>query len=823
METFIADLKYALRTMRRSLGITTIALAAIAIGIGANTAIFTVVDAVLLQPLPYPQPDRLMKIGRLFRGTELGNSTSIPKYMTWRDNDVFEAMTIYDFGALSMNLGSGNPPEPVQAAHISADYFKVFGVPPALGRSFTTAEDLPHGPPVALISGALWQSRFGGESGIVGRPILLNGVSYTVVGVIPKGFHSDPAADVWIPIQADPNSTNQGNYLNVAGRLKPGVTLAQAKAQMAIVGDRFRKANPKWMDKDESVAVVPMREAVTGDVRTALWVLFGAVALVLLIACVNVANLLLARAAGRQRELAVRAAMGASRARVVRQLLTESVLLAGFGGLLGLGLGAWGVRGLLLLVPGDLPRVTDPVTGAVAIPALDWRVVAFTLGLAVATGIVFGLFPALQTSKPDLVTTLKDASGRSGTAVRHKRLRSALVVVETALALVLLVGAALLIRSFVGLRSVDAGIDPHNVQTFQTSLAGTSYSTTAAVSSFSTQVVRRLETIPGVTAAASMIALPVEDGIDLPFAIVGKPPVRGEYTGEEQWRSISPNYFNVFKIPLIRGRAFGDGDTGGSTRVVIINDAMAKKYWPKEDPIGQQIVIGKGLGPQFDEPAREVVGIVGNVRENGLSNAGIGVMYIPQAQMAEGLTALANNVIPLSWAVRTAAATSGLRTAIDRELHGVDGQMTISRPRTMEQVLAGAVARSNFNMVLLSIFAGAALVLAAIGLYGLMSYSVDQRTREIGIRMALGANRGRMLRAVLREAMMLAGLGVALGLGLAYALTRVLASLLFGVKASDPYAFAIVAAVLTVVAAAAALIPARRATTIDPAIALRYE
>jgi putative ABC transport system permease protein len=823
METFAADLKYALRTMRRNIGVTAIALAAIAIGIGANTAIFTVVDAVLLQPLPYPQPDRIMKLGRLFRGTEVGYSNSLPKYMTWRQNDVFEAMAVYDFGALAMNLGSGNPPEPVQAVHVSSEYFAVFGVAPIAGRNFSTAEDIPHGPPVAVISERLWRSRFGGAQDIVGRAILLNGASYNVVGVVSKSFRSDPEADLWLPMQADPNSVNQGHYLSVAGRLKPGVTVAQAKAQMALVGERFRAANPKWMDKEEGVAVIPMREAMTGDVRTALWVLFGAVALVLLIACVNVANLLLARAAGRQRELAVRAAMGASRARVVRQLLTESVLLAGCGGLLGLALGAWGVRGLLLLIPGDLPRVTDPTTGAVAIPALDWRVVAFTLGLAVVTGIIFGLFPALQTSKPDLVTTLKDASGRSGTASKHKRVRSTLVVIETALALVLLVGAALLLRSFMGLRSADAGLDPHNVFTFQTSLSGTSYLTTAAVSNFTEQVVRRLQTVPGVTAAASMIALPVETGIDLPFSIVGKPPVRGEYAGDVQWRSVSPHYFSVFKIPLLRGRAFTDSDTGASTRVVIINDAMAKKFWPKEDPIGQQVLIGKGLGPQFEEPAREIVGIVGNVRENGLNNAGIEVMYIPQAQMTEGLTALAANVIPLSWAVRTATAPASFRVALERELHAVDGQITISRPRTMEQVLSASVARTNFNAVLLSVFAGAALMLAAIGLYGLMSYSVEQRTREIGIRMALGANRATMLRAVLREAMTLAGFGVVIGLGLAYGLTRLLASLLFGVKASDPYAFAIVAVVLTIVAAAAALIPARRATTIDPAIALRYE
>src|SRR4030095_454257 len=497
--------------------------------------------------------------------------------------------------------------------------------------------------------------------------------------------------------------------LSVAGRLKPGVTAAGAEARMKTIGEQFRQVNGKWMDKTESVAVVPMREATTGEVRTALLVLLGAVALVLLIACANVANLLLARAAGRQRELAVRSAMGAVRGRVIRQLLTESVLLAGCGGVLGLALGALGVRGLLMLVPGKIPRLTDAISGAVVVPPLDWRVMAFTIGISLVTGVLFGLFPALHTSKPDLGSTLKEASGRSGTGVRHRRVRSALVVAEMALALVLLVGAALLIRSFVGLRSVDPGIDARNVFTFQRSLAGGSYGTTASVTSFSSQVIRRIETIPGVEAAASTIALPVENGIDLPFSIVGKPPTRGEYAGDEQWRSVSPHYFSVFKIPVMRGRAFTESDTGASSRVVIINDAMAKKYWPKEDALGQVIVIGKGLGPQFEEPPREIVGIVGNVRENGLGNAGVGVMYVPQSQMTEGLTALANSVLPLSWCVRTTTDPMALRVAIARQLHGVDGQMPISRERTMTEVLAGAVARQSFNMVLLSIFAGVAL------------------------------------------------------------------------------------------------------------------
>ena len=653
MEALAADLRYAFRMMRKHTGFTAIAVVALALGIGANTAIFTVVDTVLLQPLPYPQADRIMKLGRQFpQGVSYSNS--IPKYMAWTQNQVFEALTLYDFGALEMTLGSGDPPQQVGAVHVSADYFKVFGVSPIVGRTFTGTEDLPNGPAVAVIGYGVWQSRFGADPNVIGRPILLNRVPYSIVGILPAGFHSDPQAEVWIPLQADPNSTNHGHYLNVAGRLKPDVKIATAQAQMKVIGEQFRKAYPKWMDENESVAVRSMRDATTGDVRTALLVLFGAVALVLLIACANVANLLLSRAAGRQREMAVRAALGAGRRRVVRQLLTESVLLAGCGGLLGFGLGVWGVRGLLLLVPGNLPRLTDANGVPAVLPILDWRVASFTLGLSLLTGILFGLFPALHISKPDLSSALKEGSGRLGTGLRHNRARSILVVTEVALALVLLVGSALLIRTFAGLRSADPGIDTRNVLTLQTSLAGSAYTTTASVDNLTTEVVRRVESVPGVQAAASAIALPAESQIDLPFAIAGKVPTGRDYSGEAQWRSVSPHYFQVFKIPLLRGRVFTERDVANAERVVIINGAMATKYWGKENPIGQIMVIAKGLGPQFEDPPRQVVGIVGNVREKGLENEGVEVMYIPQSQMPEGLTALANSVIPLSWAIRTA-------------------------------------------------------------------------------------------------------------------------------------------------------------------------
>ncbi len=822
MGNFAADLRYSLRMMRSSPGFTAVAVAALALGIGANTAIFTVVNSVMLEPLPYPQPDRLVRLGRQFPNGS-GYSNSIPKYMAWRHNDVFESMALYDFSALSMNLGAGDRPEPVTGSHVSRDFFRVFGAQPAFGRTFTEAEDLPNGPPVVVLSNRLWRNRLAAGPQIVGRALLLNKQPYTVVGVMPKDFESDPPSDLWLPLQADPASTNQGHYLLAAARLKPGVALSQARAQMKVAGERFRQANPTWMDKAESVAVDPLKESMVRDVRLALYVLFGAVGFVLLIACANVANLLLARAAVRQKELAIRAAIGASYWRMVRQLLTESVMLAGVGGILGFALGAWGVRALLLVAPGNIPRLTDQTGAMRAVPLVDWRVAGFTIGIAVLTGILFGLFPALHISNPDLSATLKEG-GRSGGSVLRKRARSVLVVTEVALALVLLICAALLIRTFAGLHSVDPGFNPHNLLTMETSMAGGSYDSTARVENFVRQVVERVEGLPGVQAAASAIVLPLSgNGVDLPFNIVGRTPSKGQYEGDDYWRSVSAHYFRVFQIPLLRGRLFTDTDTGNATRVVIINQVMAKRYWKDHDPIGQIIVIGKGLGPQFDDPPREVIGVVGNVRENNLGEADGGVMYVPQSQVPDGITKLINSVIPLSWVIRASSDPLALRTSVERELNAVDGMISASRVRTMEQAMSDALARQNFNMLLLTIFAAIALLLAAIGIYGLMSYSVEQRVQEIGIRVALGAARRDVLKLIVLQGMKLVWVGVALGLAAAYGITRVLGSLLYGVQANDPATFAAVAVIVMCVAAAATFVPAQRASAIAPSDALRHQ
>ncbi len=823
METIAADVRYALRTLWKNPGFSAVAVAALALGTGANTAIFTVVNAVLLEPLPYPQADRIMKVGRQF-GDQVGYSNSITKFMVWRQNDVFESFALYDQSGPALNVGNGQPPQQVKGVHVSREYFKVFGIPPMMGRTFTESEDLPNGPNVVIIGQQVWRTQLGADPQPLGRTVTLNGSPYTVVGVMPGSFRSDPAAEVWLPMQADPNSSNQGHYLHSAGRLKPGISVERARAEMKVMGERFRHANPKWMDKNESVAVVPMREATVGNVKTALLVLLGAVAFVLLIACANVASLLLARAAGRQRELAIRTALGANRWRVVRQLLTESLILSGIGTVAGFALGAWGVRGLLVLAPGNIPRLADTNGIPVSVPLVDWRVLAFTIGVALVTGVLFGLFPALRTSNPDVAATLKEASSRTGTGLRQNRVRGALVVSEIALALVLLVGAALLIRTSMGLKSVKTGFDAHNVLTLQTSLAGGSYATTAKVDNLVRQVVRKVEALPGIDSAATTLMLPADGDIDLPFTIAGKVPPKGEvYNGDEQWRAVSPHYFKTMRIPLLRGREFDENETGISSRVVVINAAMVKKYWPKEDPIGKVITIGKGLGPQFEEPARQVVGVVGDARETGLSDKDVAVMYIPASQMTEGLTTLANSVIPLSWVIRTGMDPLTMRATVEREFRSVDQQIPIARERSMEQVLSESVARQDFNMLLLSIFAGIALLLASIGIYGLMSYTVEQRTQEIGIRMALGGEKPQMLRMMVVQGMKLALVGVIVGLGIAFGLTKLLASLLFEVKSSDPATFAAVAAILTLVSFLAIYIPSRRAMNVEPVEALRYE
>lgn len=824
MGSLSSDLSHSVRILLKNPGFSAVAVAALALGIGANTAIFSVVNKVLLEPLPYPESSRIMRISRSFPNGR-GNSISVPKFMSWqRSNRTFLAFTMYDFSGPTLSLGTGDHPEQVKAIHVTADYFQVFGAVPMLGRTFSSQEDLPGGPKVALLSGDLWKSRFSADPSLVGKPLMIGGAFYNVAGILPSNFHSDPPADIFLPLQADPNSTNQGHIYLVAGRLKPGISIQAAAENMKMAGADFRRNNPLWMDKAESVGVVPLRDDVAGDARLPLLILSGAVAFVLLIACANVANLLLARAAGRQKEIAIRTALGAGRWRLFRQLLSESFLLAGASGILGFLIGTWGVRVLLAVSPGNLPRINDQDHVSSAMAILDWRVLVFALCISVLTGFLFGVLPALRVSRMDVNAVLKEAGGRSGSGLRHNRLRGILVAAEMALAVILLVGAALMIRTFAGLKSVQPGFESHNVLTLQTPLTNSRYDSTAKTSNLTRQVLERVESLPGVQSASATIMLPLEGQIDLPFTIDAHPPTNGDkYNGDVQWRFVSPHYFTALRIPLLRGRMFDDRDSGNTARVVIINQAMANKYWPKENPIGQRISVGKGLGADFKEPAREIVGVVGDAREAGLSGQQQEVMYVPEAQITDGLTKLANGLIPLSWVVRTSTDPATLTAAIRREITTIDPQLSITKIRTMDQVISESTARQNFNMLLLTIFAGLALLLAAIGIYGLMSYSVEQRLQELGIRMALGASGGDMLKLVVSYGMKLTGIGAIVGLAAAFGLTRLLASLLFGVKTTDPITYTAVMAVLAAVALTACVIPALRARKVDPVIALRYE
>jgi len=660
----------------------------------------------------------------------------------------------------------------------------------------------------------------------VGKSIDLDNEPYTVIGVMAPQSSPDFAdVDLYLPIQVDPNTANQGNYLFAAGRLKPGVTIAMANASMKVAAEEFRRKFPNMMAPKQNFEVETVRDVMVSGVRASLLVLFGAVAFVLLIACANVANLLLARASLRKREISIRVALGAGRWRIVRQVLTESMLLSLAGGALGMYLGYFGVRALLALNsgdiarPGNIPRIGNNGSAL----ALDWRVLAFTLAISVLTGVLSGVIPALKASHTDLASTLNESGSRSGTGLRQNKTRSVLVAIEMALAMILLVGAALLIRTFMDLRTVNPGFETHNILTMDMSLGGERFEKTAAVAQLEREGQQRLESLPGVDAAAASCCLPLEGGYGLPFNIEGRPLTDGPYTGGGGWRSVAPGYFEVYRIPLVAGRTFTERDSGAAEPVVVIDESMAKQFWPKGDELGARITIGKGMGPQFVEPPREVIGVVADVRDGGLNNKPFPEMYVPTAQVGDSLTALDNGIEPMVWLVHTRVEPHSLITEIQKELRNASGGLAVGNIRSMDQVVEESTARDNFNMKLLTIFAAIALLLAAVGIYGIMAYSVQQRTQEIGIRMTLGAEPEAVQRMIVVQGMLLALIGVVLGVAGSLALTRVMSSLLYGVKPWDPITFVATAALLSVVALIACYVPARRASRVDPMVALRYE
>src|SRR4051794_10329918 len=818
MADFYRDLKHSIRLLRQTPGFTLVAIAALTLGIGANTAIFSVVNSVLLKPLPFPDPDRIVTILNVSpNGSNSG--ASVTKFNVWREQTAaLQDLSGYRFGVL--NLTGGDSPEQLPWGQVTARFFRLFGAQMALGRTFTADEDRPNGGRVVVLSHGFWQRRFGGDPRIVGRTLSLSGDPHVVVGVHASSFSGeqfDPFPDVWTPFQMDPASTDQAHFFTTAARLKPGVTVAMGNTQMRSAADQFRSKFPGVFGPQASFGVQLLQERMVRNVRTSLLVLVGAVSFVLLIACANVANLLLVRATARRREMAIRAAMGAARGRILRQLLTENVLLSFVGGALGLGLGMAGIRALLAVNPGNIPRIGQDGSGVTA----DWHVVAFTAAVSLATGVVFGLFPAFEASRADLNLTLKESSGRSGSGFRQNKARSTLVVVEVALALVLLVGASLLIRSFAALRAVNPGFSSHNVLTMRMSLTEPRFTKAAGVDQLVRAGTERLRTLPGIEAVSTTCCVPLEGGYGLPFEIVGRP--EDPANNGAGWHTISSGYFDVFKIPILRGRDFNDRDAGGSAGVVIINETMAKQFWPKGDPLSDQIVIGKGVGAIFNEGPRQIIAIVGDARDGGLNQDPQPLMYVPYAQVTDGVTALNSRLSAIGWVVRTRGEPHGFAAPIQKALRDASGGLPVARIKSMDEIVVQSTARSDFNMLLLTVFGAAALVLAAIGVYALMAYSVEQRTQEIGIRLALGAGLAQVRNMVIVQGMSLALVGIAIGLAAALGLSRLIETLLFGVTARDPLVFVAVPAILTAVALIAVWLPAVRATRIDPIDALRYE
>ncbi len=827
MNDFLRDLKHSIRMFLQSPGFTITAVAALALGIGATTAIFSIVDSVLLKPLPVPDPDRLVILinTTVSDKGEAGSFAqgSPAKFAHWRaQSSVIQDVTAFRTGV--MNYTGGEVAEQLRSVQASADFFKCWGVPILRGRGFAPEDDAMNGPKVALISQDLWTRRFASDPQILGKTISLSGEPFTIIGVVeanPGMLEFGPATEVYVPFQLDPNSSDQGHYFQVVARLKPGVGVQQAQARLQTSAGEYRAKFPNGLAPKGGFTVQAYREWAVGDVRSSLLILLGAVGLVLLIACANVANLLLVRATGRRREIAIRTAIGAGRGRVVRQLLTESVLLSATGGALGLLLGYLGIRALLAVNTAGLPRVGED---GIAV-GMDWRVVAFAVGVSLLTGIIFGLFPAWQGSRADLNTVLKDSSGRSGTGLRQNKARAALVVSEVGLAVILLVGSALLIRTFVALYAIDPGFTTKNVVTMRMSLTGPKYLKTAGVTDAARDGMERIRALPGVELASATCCVPLQGGYGLPFNIVGKPPAQGPYTGGGGWSTVSPGFFEVFKIPIKQGRSFNDRDDDKSPPVVVINEVMAKRFWKDDDPLKDRILIGGGAANMKelkDEPPRQIVGIVGDVR-NGVMNADPGpIMYVPQTQITDAINALNVRLTPVAWVVRTQADPHPLVPAIREQLRQATG-LPVSDVHSMDEVVSISTARQRFNMLLMTVFGAMALLLAAIGIYGLMAYSVEQRTQEIGIRLALGAETSRVRNMVVRQGMGLALAGVVVGLGAAWALARLMESFLFGVKSRDPLVFVAVPLVLAMVALLAVWLPANRASRVNPIDSLRYE
>jgi len=804
METFFQDLRYGLRTLRKSPGFALVAVVALALGIASTTAIFSVVDTVLLHPLPYPEANRIFNVSLAQRSTGVGGGAVSPAdYLDWAaQNHVFAYMAASR--GWQVNLSGGDRPERIRGTMTTGDFFPLFGVRPVLGRTLLPEDSTPGNDHVVVLGYGVWKRSFGSSPGLLGHNIVLNGESYTVVGVMPSDFKPDGYGELWLPSRwgvppnllrpnQDPRPVRDSHYLQAWGRLKPGVSLQQARDEMDAIARRLEKQYPDD-DGDGAISLVGMQENMVSDIRPILVLLLVAVVFVLLIGCANVANLLLARATTRTREVSIRAALGASRLRLVRQLLTESLVLALMGGVAGILLAAWAVPVLLAMSPPDI-RDFNAI-------GINRDVLGFSLAASLLSGILFGLAPAIHASRGNLNESLKE--GERGSTSGHGKTRSLLVVAEVGLSLILLVGSGLLVKSFVRLMQVDPGFDASRMLVFQVGLPPAT--TPPQQDDFYRQVVERLQTVPGVQSAAAVSRLPLAGGnSDRSFQLPGS-----EQSYQADIRVSTPGYFQTMGIPLLKGRGLSEQDAHSPVLVAVVNEALARTVFPGQDPIGKYIL---DFGPQLDKV--QIVGVVGNVRHVGLETAPRPEVYLAFGQAhwpSVFMVVRSKTSDPLA----LASAAQNVVASVNRDI-------PLANLRTMQDVIADSVLRRRFAMLLLAIFAGLAMLLAAIGLYGVMSYTVSQRTHEIGIRMALGAGKGNVLKLVIGQGMRLAAVGVVLGVAGSIALTRLMSGLLYGVSARDPFVFALVAGLLGSVALVANYVPARRAAKVDPMVALRYE
>jgi putative ABC transport system permease protein len=822
----VRDVRYAARGLARAPGFTALALLTLAFAIGANVAIFSVVNSLLLRPLPLPQGERVVTLLRHFPDSD-SDAVSEPKYFYWRDHGAaFTAVAAFESLGSGFNLAGEGRPERIVGSHVSANFFAVFGERPALGRSFLAEEDRPGAAHAVVLSDALWRRRFGADQGVLGRSLLLNGEPYLVVGVMPGEFRFPSRTELWTPFCLDPASREAEPYLEVVARLRAGTGVAAAQSAMDLVARQFAADFPDQVRAIEGIHVVPLQAYLYGDLRPALLVLLAAVGAVLLIACVNLAGLQLARAAARRREITFRAALGASRWRIVAQLLWESLLLGSFGGLAGLLLGSWCLHPLLAASP------LDPTRRAQI--GIDGRVLLFALGVSILSVLAFGLAPAVHSVRLDLQAPLKGggtphgrAGGRRGQGGQGGGwTRRVLVVAEVALALVLAANAMLLARSFVQLLRTAPGFAPDHVLTGKLSLPEARYGSGAAIERFADQLLARVGALPGVREAAIVSTLPLEDGPPVSFIIAGRYQgrVSGEGVGVARFRAVTRGFFRTLRIGGVRGRTFDAADRRGGPLVAVVNEAAARRYWRGGDPVGARITIGPPSTRELGDPGpRTIVGIVRDVREMGLDQEAPPIVYVPLGQLPDPMAKLFVRLLPLSIAVRSAGALPELPAQLERQVAKVDPEQPLTEIGAMDEILSRSLGRRRFTALLLGTLSLLALALAALGIYGVISYLVEQRTREIGIRMALGASPASILRLVVRQAMSAVLVGIAAGVAGALALTRLLGSLIYGVGAHDPLSFVLTPALLALVALLACAIPAHRAGSVDPLVALRSE